>query len=61
MLLHLCAEYDAKECLFLLISKGVDIDCLDANNCTPLILAIEKNNMKIIKNLIELGANRESK
>ena len=60
-LLHLCALNNANDCLLLLISRGADTDPIDDQCCTPLLLALQKNNKKAAASLIELGASIECK
>lgn len=60
-LLHLCALSNANDCLLLLISRGADTDPIDKQGYTPLSLAIKSGSKKVAANLIELGANIESR
>jgi len=60
-LLHLCAEYNSKSCLYFLISRGANTELTNTEGSTPLIVAIEAGNNKVATSLIELGANIEIK
>eukprot|EP00826_Nyctotherus_ovalis_P054903 TRINITY_DN723_c0_g3_i1.p1 TRINITY_DN723_c0_g3~~TRINITY_DN723_c0_g3_i1.p1 ORF type:complete len:152 (-),score=34.49 TRINITY_DN723_c0_g3_i1:318-773(-) len=60
-LLHLCALRNSLECLLALISRGVEVDPTDNKGCTPLLVALEKGNTKVVKTLVELGADIEKK
>jgi len=42
-----------------LIKKGADVNSIDSNGCTPLIAAIQKNNVNIVKILLAAGAKKE--
>ena len=60
-MVHLCAIHNANDCLLLLISRGADTDPVDDRGCTPLMVAVQKNNKKAAASLIELGAKIECK
>jgi ankyrin repeat protein len=47
------------EIISLLISNGCDINCLDKNGSTPLIIAVENENVEIVKVLLKLGAKKQ--
>ncbi|XP_028406323.1 ankyrin repeat domain-containing protein 16-like [Dendronephthya gigantea] len=55
--LHEAALGGHLECVRYLINKDVEIDCLKRADWTPLMLACTKDNMDIISELIEAGAN----
>ncbi len=56
--LHLSSQYENIECTQLLInSKACDINALKRSDWTPLMLALTKHNLNIIKLLIESGAD----
>lgn len=44
-----------------LIENGADINASTADNCTPLMIAIEKGNINVATFLIEHGANVDLK
>lgn len=51
------AMHDHVDILSYLLDKGIDINVLDDNERTPLIVAIEKGNLEAVKFLIESGAD----
>jgi ankyrin repeat protein len=56
--LHLSSQYESIECTKLLIdSKVCDINALKRSDWTPLMLALTKRNLDIIKLLVESGAH----
>ena len=54
--LHFAAENGALSVLLAIISRGAGIDPTDADERTPLQLAIENNKYACVRSLIELGA-----
>ena len=59
--MHICGIHGSLNVLLGLISRGAGVDPPDINCKTPLVLAIENNKSAVIRSLIELGADIESK
>ncbi|KIW28409.1 uncharacterized protein PV07_08076 [Cladophialophora immunda] len=65
-LLHFLAQHQTvagpftEQCLRMLLIAGADPDSLDAFGATPLILAVEKNNVTVVRLLLEAGARLET-
>ncbi len=55
--LHDAVEHNTAILIHLLGLKKIDINALDQNKETPLILACKQNNLPAIKALVEAGAN----
>ena len=53
--IHEAAQYGHVKCAAYLIEKGVDVDALKRATWTPLMLACTKDNMEVIRVLIEQG------
>lgn len=55
--LHWAVSYEKFECVKLLIKAGADVNALDINKMTPLVLCHNHKNADICKYLIEYGAD----
>jgi len=53
--IHEAAQYGHVRCVAYLIEAGVDVDALKRATWTPLMLACTKDNMEVIRVLIEQG------
>ena len=59
---HLALIKGNEELLFLLIDKGIAIDAITKNKqFTVLMLAAQNQDLSLVKNLIEKGANHQLK
>uniref|UniRef100_UPI0037E81A57 myotrophin n=1 Tax=Semicossyphus pulcher TaxID=241346 RepID=UPI0037E81A57 len=59
--LHYAADFNQKEVVLFLISKGAHVDAIDKHGYTPLICACYEGNVDCVKILLEKGANKELK
>ena len=55
--LHLAASYNKHEILVYFMKKGLDINAEDGSGDTPVTLAVEENNVEIVKTLCKAGAD----
>eukprot|EP01084_Bolivina_argentea_P191121 328304_1 len=55
--LMLAVYYNKWESVDLLLDLGANIECMDFNQCTPVYIAMERNNYKSLYYLICRGAN----
>ncbi|XP_076325014.1 uncharacterized protein LOC143232883 isoform X3 [Tachypleus tridentatus] len=55
--LHEAAQAGQTDCVRYLLSLNVDVDSLKRADWTPLMLACTKNNLSVIRALVECGAN----
>lgn len=58
--IHLAANFDDVEMLNFLLDAGADFEAQDQKGQTPLLLAAATNNLKVVKVLIDHGANKEA-
>ena len=56
----MAARYGTEECIRLLIKQGANIEAEDKDGRTAVALAAWKRHCKVIKILIDLGANRKT-
>ncbi len=62
--LHIAIENEREDVLKYILSLGIkqnDVNSKTYENLTPLIIAVQKNNEKIVFELLAYGANKESK
>ncbi|XP_031573120.1 myotrophin-like [Actinia tenebrosa] len=59
--LHHAIDAGKIEVCKFLVNKGADVDLEDEGECTPLYIAILKNNKKIAQWLLEMGADKKGK
>uniref|UniRef100_A0A8C7Y3D8 BCL3 transcription coactivator n=1 Tax=Oryzias sinensis TaxID=183150 RepID=A0A8C7Y3D8_9TELE len=58
--LHLCCEYDQRDCLSALLSRSSSSPCLEARNfegLTPLHMAVQQGHQDLAKMLLDAGAD----
>ncbi|NXH09545.1 ANR16 protein, partial [Bucco capensis] len=55
--LHEAASMGHKECVCYLLERGASVDCLKKADWTPLMMACTRQNLEVIKALVEHGAN----
>ncbi|XP_053908084.1 ankyrin repeat domain-containing protein 16 isoform X3 [Cuculus canorus] len=55
--LHEAASMGHGECVSYLLEKGASVDCLKKADWTPLMMACTRQNLEVIKALVEHGAN----
>ncbi|XP_046762976.1 ankyrin repeat domain-containing protein 16 isoform X3 [Gallus gallus] len=55
--LHEAASMGHRECVSYLLAKGASVDCLKRADWTPLMMACTRQNLEVIKELVEHGAN----
>ncbi len=55
------SNWSAHNIAYYFIKKGADVNIPDANGNTPLAIAIKNNDLTMIKNLLEGGANTKIK
>ncbi|XP_020039472.2 ankyrin repeat domain-containing protein 16 isoform X1 [Castor canadensis] len=55
--LHEAASMGHRDCVRYLLGRGAAVDCLKKADWTPLMMACTKNNLEIIQDLVEHGAN----
>lgn len=60
-LVHISSFYGSKECLEILISKGMNINSKDLDGCTPLHLCCWYDSIECLLLLIQNGAEINSK
>lgn len=58
-ILHKCAEDNAIEIIDFLLKKEIDVNKLNSSGYSPLHIAVMKGNLKVVKKLIEKGADIE--
>ncbi|XP_051170235.1 putative ankyrin repeat protein RF_0381 [Leptopilina boulardi] len=59
-LLHMASYYGYKDIIKFLLSKKPNLECQSKLGKTPLRIAVERNNIKIVQILINAGANINS-
>ncbi|NXC19388.1 ANR16 protein, partial [Corythaeola cristata] len=55
--LHEAASMGHEECVSYLLERGASVDCLKKADWTPLMMACTRQNLEVIKALVEHGAN----
>ncbi|KAM9634973.1 ankyrin repeat domain-containing protein 16 isoform 7-T13 [Morphnus guianensis] len=55
--LHEAASMGHGECVSYLLERGASVDCLKKADWTPLMMACTRQNLEVIKALVEHGAN----
>ncbi|KFV51348.1 Ankyrin repeat domain-containing protein 16, partial [Tyto alba] len=55
--LHEAASMGHRECVSYLLERGASVDCLKKADWTPLMMACTRQNLEVIKALVEHGAN----
>ncbi|NXC42771.1 ANR16 protein, partial [Penelope pileata] len=55
--LHEAASMGHRECVSYLLGRGASVDCLKRADWTPLMMACTRQNLEVIKELVEHGAN----
>ncbi|KAM6293483.1 ankyrin repeat domain-containing protein 16 isoform 2-T3 [Porphyrio hochstetteri] len=55
--LHEAASMGHGECVSYLLERGASVDCLKKADWTPLMMACTRQNVEVIKTLVEHGAN----
>ncbi|XP_072713078.1 ankyrin repeat domain-containing protein 16 isoform X2 [Ciconia boyciana] len=55
--LHEAASMGHRECVCFLLERGASVDCLKKADWTPLMMACTRQNLEVIKALVEHGAN----
>lgn len=55
--MHLAAEKGHLACLHVLIQAGGQVDVMDKNQTTPLMLAASKGRAEVVRYLIRIGAD----
>ncbi|NXL87146.1 ANR16 protein, partial [Alectura lathami] len=55
--LHEAASMGHRECVSYLLARGASVDCLKRGDWTPLMMACTRQNLEVIKDLVEHGAN----
>ncbi|XP_054669005.1 ankyrin repeat domain-containing protein 16 isoform X2 [Grus americana] len=55
--LHEAASMGHRECVSYLMERGASVDCLKKADWTPLMMACTRQNLEVIKALVEHGAN----
>ncbi|XP_069720767.1 ankyrin repeat domain-containing protein 16 [Phaenicophaeus curvirostris] len=55
--LHEAASMGHGECVSYLLERGASVDCLKKADWTPLMMACTRQNLEVIKVLVEHGAN----
>ncbi|XP_025947023.1 ankyrin repeat domain-containing protein 16 isoform X1 [Apteryx rowi] len=55
--LHEAASAGRAACVLYLLQKGASVDCLKRADWTPLMMACTRQNLEVIKHLVEHGAN----
>ncbi|KFP34126.1 Ankyrin repeat domain-containing protein 16, partial [Colius striatus] len=55
--LHEAASMGHGECVSYLLQRGATVDCLKKADWTPLMMACTRQNLEVIKALVEHGAN----
>lgn len=60
-LLHHASEYGQTEVIELLLKKGAQVNVIDSDGLTPLLLAIYEDQLDCAKLLLDHGANKNGK
>ncbi|XP_051468526.1 ankyrin repeat domain-containing protein 16 isoform X8 [Apus apus] len=55
--LHEAASMGHPECVSYLLERGASVDCLKKGDWTPLMMACTRQNLEVIKALVDHGAN----
>ncbi|XP_030744927.1 ankyrin repeat domain-containing protein 16 isoform X3 [Echinops telfairi] len=55
--LHEAASQGHRDCVCYLLGRGAAVDCLKKADWTPLMMACTRNNIGVIQDLVERGAN----
>ncbi|NXI41389.1 ANR16 protein, partial [Galbula dea] len=55
--LHEAASMGHRECVSYLLERGASVDCLKKADWTPLMMACTRQNLEVIRALVEHGAN----
>ncbi len=57
-IIHLASKITDPSIIKLLVDRGADIDALDSNKWTPLMIASMQANIEVVRFLVREGANK---
>jgi len=58
---HWAADFNQREVLQYLVSKGAKVDSLDKYGITPLLAAVYEGHKEVVELLLKLGAKKDIK